>query len=167
MALKPNFFQAVAALTLAYQAWKYIKKQKSLLEKWDYDILALRLLGVTKDYLDLQLEIELKNPSAVSLTVSEFEMDVYIDGIKIGNTAKKGQYTIPKYGSNVLTFQVRAYFKALGPSLAMLISKIGKIDEVRVRLKGKMYIETVPGVFAPVPFDVTDNALNLYKYFNE
>ncbi|MBF0388375.1 MAG: LEA type 2 family protein [Candidatus Omnitrophica bacterium] len=167
MALKPNFFQAVAAFTLAYQAWKYIKKQKSLLEKWDYDILALRLLGVTKDYLDLQLEIELKNPSAVSLTVSEFEMDVYIDGIKIGNTAKKGQYTIPKYGSNVLTFQVRAYFKALGPSLAMLISKIGKIDEVRVRLKGKMYIETVPGVFAPVPFDVTDNALNLYKYFND
>jgi LEA14-like dessication related protein len=167
MALKPNFFQAVAALTLAYQAWKYIKKQKSLLEKWDYDILALRLLGVTKDFLDLQLEIELKNPSAVSLTVSEFEMDVYLDGIKVGNTAKKGQYMIPKYGSNILTFQVRAFYKALGPSLAILISKIGKIDEVRVRLKGRMYLETVPGVFVPVPFDVTDSALNLYKYFNE
>ena len=166
MALKPNFFQAVAALTLAYQAWKYIKRQKSLLEKWDYDILAVRLLGVTKDYLDLQIEVELQNPSAVSLTVSEFDMDVYIDGIKVGNTGKKGQYMIPKYGKNVLQFQVRAYFKALGPSLAVLISKIGKIDEVRVRLAGRMYIETVPGVFAPVPFDITDNALNLYKYFN-
>lgn len=167
MALKPNFFQAVAAFTLAYQAWKYIKRQKSLLEKWDYDILAVRLLGVTKDYLDLQIEIEVKNPSAVSLTVSEFEMDVYIDGIKVGKTAKKGQYSIPKYGSNVLTFQVRALYKALGPSLAVLISKIGKIDEVRVRLAGRMYVETVPGVFAPVPFDITDNALNLYKYFND
>jgi LEA14-like dessication related protein len=96
MALKPNFFQAIAALTLAYQAWRYIKRQKSLLEKWKYDILAVRLLGVTKDYLDLQVELELQNPSAVSLTVSEFEMDVYIDGIKVGNTGKKGQYTIPK-----------------------------------------------------------------------
>jgi LEA14-like dessication related protein len=166
MALKPNFFQAIAALTLAYQAWRYIKRQKSLLEKWNYDILAVRLLGVTKDYLDLQVELELQNPSAVSLTVSEFEMDVYIDGIKIGNTGKKGQYTIAKYGKNVLQFQVRAYYKALGPSLAVLISKIGKIDEVRVRLAGRMYVETVPGVFAPVPFDITDNALNLYKYFN-
>jgi LEA14-like dessication related protein len=167
MAIKPNFFQAVAALTLAYQAWKYIKRQKTLLEKWDYDILAIRLLGVTKEYLDIQIEMEIQNPSAVSLTVSEFEMDVYVDGIKIGNTAKKGQYQIPKYGANKLNFQVRAYFKALGPSLAMLISKIGKINEVQVRLRGRMYVETVPGVFAPVPFDITDSALNLYKYFND
>ena len=166
MALKPNFFQAIAALTLAYQAFRYIKRQAALLEKWDYDILAVRLMGVTKDFLDLQIELELKNPSAVSLTVSEFEMDVYLDGIKIGNTAKRGQYTIPKYGSNLLTFNVRAYYKQLGPALGVLISKIGKINEVKVRLKGKLYVQTVPGVFAPVPFDITDTAMNLYKQFN-
>ena len=166
MALKPNFFQAVAALTLAYQAFRYIKRQAALLEKWDYDILAVRLLGVTKDFLDLQIELELKNPSAVSLTVSEFEMDVYLDGIKIGNTAKRGMYEIPKYGSDVLTFNVRAFYKTLGPLLGVLISKIGKIDQVQVRLKGKLYVQTVPGIFAPVPFDITDSALNLYKQFN-
>ena len=166
MAIKPNFFQAIAALTLAYQAYKYIRRQAALLEKWDYNILAVRLMGVSKDYLDLQLELELKNPSAVSLTVSEFEMDVYLDGIKIGNTAKRGEYTIPKYGSDVLTFNVRAFYKTLGPLLGVLISKIGKIDQVQVRLKGQLYVQTVPGVFAPVPFDITDSALNLYKQFN-
>jgi LEA14-like dessication related protein len=166
MALKPNFFQAIAALTLAYQAFKYIRRQASLLEKWDYNILGVRLMGVTKDFLDLQIELELKNPSAVSLTVSEFEMDVYLDGIKVGNTAKRGQYSIPKYGSDVLSFNVRAYYKTLGPLLGVLISKIGKIEQVQVRLKGKLYVQTVPGVFAPVPFDITDSALNLYKQFN-
>jgi len=166
MALKPNFFQAIAAFTLAYQAYKYIKRQAALLEKWDYSILGVRLMGVTKDFLDLQLEIEIKNPSAVSLTVSEFAMDVYLDGIKIGNTAKQGEYSIPKYGSNIFTFNVRAYYKQLGPALGMLISKIGNINEVKVRLKGKLYVQTVPGVFAPVPFDITDTAINLYKQFN-
>ena len=166
MALKPNFFQAIAALTLVYQAYKYIKRQSALLEKWDYDILAVRLLGVTKDFLDLQIELELKNPSAVSLTVSEFEMDVYLDGIKVGNTAKRGMYEIPKYGSDLLNFNVRAYYKTLGPLLGVLISKIGNIEQVQVRLKGKLYVQTVPGVFAPVPFDITDSALNLYKQFN-
>jgi LEA14-like dessication related protein len=166
MALKPNFFQAIAALTLAYQAFKYIRRQASLLEKWDYNILGVRLMGVTKDFLDLQIELELKNPSAVSLTVSQFEMDVYLDGIKVGNTAKQGQYSIPKYGSDVLSFNVRAYYKTLGPLLGVLISKIGKIEQVQVRLKGKLYVQTVPGVFAPVPFDITDSALNLYKQFN-
>jgi LEA14-like dessication related protein len=166
MALKPNFFQAIAALTLAYQAFKYIRRQASLLEKWDYSILGVRLMGVTKDFLDLQIELELKNPSAVSLTVSEFTMDVYLDGIKVGNTAKQGQYSIPKYGSDVLSFNVRAYYKTLGPLLGVLISKIGKIDQVQVRLKGQLYVQTVPGVFAPVPFDITDSALNLYKQFN-
>jgi LEA14-like dessication related protein len=166
MALKPNFFQAIAALTLAYQAFRYIKRQAALLEKWDYNILGVRLMGVTKDFLDLQIELELKNPSAVSLTVSEFQMDVYLDGIKIGNTAKQGQYIIPKYGSNLLTFNVRAYYKQLGPALGVLISKIGNINEVKVRLKGKLYVQTVPGVFAPVPFDITDSAINLYKQFN-
>jgi LEA14-like dessication related protein len=166
MALKPNFFQAIAALTLAYQAFKYIRRQAKLLEKWDYSILGVRLMGVTKDFLDLQIELELKNPSAVSLTVSEFAMDVYLDGIKVGNTAKQGQYSIPKYGSDVLSFNVRAYYKTLGPLLGVLISKIGKIDQVQVRLKGQLYVQTVPGVFAPVPFDITDTAINLYKQFN-
>ena len=166
MALKPNFFQAVAALTLAYQAYKYIRRQASLLEKWDYNINTVRLLGVTKDFLDLEIELELKNPSAVSLIVSEFEMDVYIEGVKIGNTAKRGIYEIPKYGSDIFTFNVRAFYKTLGPLLGVLISKIGKIEQVQVRLKGKLYVQTVPGVFAPVPFDITDTALNLYKQFN-
>jgi len=166
MALKPNFFQAIAALTLAFQAFKYIRRQAALLEKWDYNILGVRLMGVTKDFLDLQIELELKNPSAVSLTVSEFAMDVYLDGIKVGNTAKRGMYEIPKYGSDVLTFNVRAYYKTLGPLLGVLISKIGKIDQVQVRLKGQLYVQTVPGVFAPVPFDITDTAINLYKQFN-
>jgi LEA14-like dessication related protein len=166
MALKPNFFQAIAAITLAYQAFKYIRRQASLLEKWDYNILGVRLMGVTKDFLDLEIELELKNPSAVSLTVSEFAMDVYIDGIKVGNTAKQGQYSIPKYGSDIFSFNVRAYYKTLGPLLGVLISKIGKIDQVQVRLKGQVYIQTVPGVFAPVPFDITDTAINLYKQFN-
>jgi LEA14-like dessication related protein len=166
MALKPNFFQAIAALTLAYQAFKYIRRQASLLEKWDYSILGVRLMGVTKDFLDLQIELELKNPSAVSLTVSEFAMDVYLDGIKVGNTAKQGQYSIPKYGSDVLSFNVRAYYKTLGPLLGVLISKIGKIEQVQVRLKGQLYVQTVPGVFAPVPFDITDSAINLYKQYS-
>jgi LEA14-like dessication related protein len=166
MALKPNFFQAIAALTLAYQAFKYIRRQAALLEKWDYSILGVRLMGVTKDFLDLQLEIEIKNPSAVSLTVSEFAMDVYLDGIKIGNTAKQGEYSIPKYGSNIFTFNVRAYYKQLGPALGVLISKIGQLNSVQIRLKGKLYVQTVPGVFAPVPFDITDTAINLYKQFN-
>ena len=166
MALKPNFFQAIAALTLAYQAFRYIKRQAALLEKWDYNILGVRLMGVTKDFLDLQIELELKNPSAVSLTVSEFQMDVYLDGIKIGNTAKQGKYSIPKYGSDILTFNVRAYYKQLGPALGVLISKIGQLNAVQVRLKGQVYIQTVPGVFAPVPFDITDSAINLYKQFN-
>ena len=166
MALKPNFFQAIAALTLAYQAFRYIRRQAALLEKWDYNILGVRLMGVTKDFLDLQIELELKNPSAVSLTVSEFQMDVYLDGIKIGNTAKQGKYSIPKYGSDILTFNVRAYYKQLGPALGVLISKIGQLNAVQVRLKGQVYIQTVPGVFAPVPFDITDSAINLYKQFN-
>ena len=166
MALKPNFFQAIAALTLLYKAYKYITRQAKLLEKWDYSILGVRLMGVTKDFLDLQIELELKNPSAVTLTVSEFTMDVFIDGIKVGNTAKQGQYSIPKYGSDVLTFNVRAFYKKLGPALGVLISKIGKIDAVQIRLKGQLYVQTVPGVFAPVPFDITDSAINLYKQYS-
>jgi hypothetical protein len=89
MALKPNFFQAIAALTLAYQAWRYIKRQKSLLEKWNYDILAVRLLGVTKDHLDLQVELELQNPSAVSLTVSSSRWTYILTALRSATPAKK------------------------------------------------------------------------------
>ena len=38
MALKPNFFNAVAVAALVWRVYEYAKKQYKLLNKWDYSI---------------------------------------------------------------------------------------------------------------------------------
>jgi len=167
MAIKPNFFNAVAVAVLAWRVFEYAKKQYRLLQKWDYQIIGTRIKTITPQYLDVELKMEIKNLSGISLTVADFDMDVFVDGVKIGSAQKRDAYEIPKYGTNELTFNVRSYFAQVGPAIRKVLARLSAPGETPVRLKGRFMMETVPGVFVPVPFDFTDNALNLYKTFFE
>lgn len=167
MAIKPNFFNAVAVALLAWRVFEYAKKQYRLLQKWDYQIIGTRIKTITPQYLDVELKMEIKNLSGISLTVADFDMDVFVDGVKIGSAQKRDAYEIPKYGTNELTFNVRSYFAQVGPAIRKVLARLSAPGETPVRLKGRFMMETVPGVFVPVPFDFTDNALNLYKTFFE
>jgi LEA14-like dessication related protein len=165
MALKPNFFNAVAVAALVWRVYEYAKKQYKLLNKWDYKVLGLRLRGLTANYIDLDVVVDFKNLAGVSATVSNFEMDVYVEGLLIGSAEKKELYTFPKYGTKELTFTVRSYLSKFGQAISKVLPILGRPGEIRVRIKGQFYTETVPGVFVPVRFDFTDSALNLYSYF--
>lgn len=167
MAIKPNFFNAVAVALLAWRVFDYAKKQYRLLEKWDYKILGTRIKTVTPNYTDVELKMEIKNLSGVSLTVADFDMDVFVDGVNIGGAQKREAYSIPQYGTNDLVFNVRVYYSKVGPAIAKVISRLAAPGETPIRLKGRFMMQTIPGVFVPVPFDFTDNALNLYKTFFE
>lgn len=167
MAIKPNFFNAVAVAVLAWRVFEYAKTQYRLLQKWDYQIIGTRIKTITPQYLDVELKMEIKNLSGISLTVADFDMDVFVDGVKIGSAQKRDAYEIPKYGTNDLTFNVRSYFAQVGPAIRKVLARLSAPGETPVRLKGRFMMETVPGVFVPVPFDFTDNALNLYKTFFE
>lgn len=167
MAIKPNFFNAVAVAVLAWRVFEYAKKQYRLLQKWDYQIIGTRIKTITPQYLDVELKMEIKNLSGISLTVADFDMDVFVDGVKIGSAQKRDAYEIPKYGTNELTFNVRSYYAQVGPAIRKVLARLSAPGETPVRLKGRFMMETVPGVFVPVPFDFTDNALNLYKTFFE
>ena len=89
MAIKPNFFNVAAVAVLAWRVFEYAKKQYRLLQRWDYNILGVRLRSITPNYIDLDIVMELKNLSGVTATVSDFEMDVYVDGILVGQAQKK------------------------------------------------------------------------------
>jgi len=167
MAIKPNFFNAVAVAVLAWRVFEYAKKQYRLLQKWDYEIIGTRIKTITPQYLDVELKMEIKNLSGISLTVADFDMDVFVDGVKLGSAQKRDAYEIPKYGTNDLTFNVRSYYAQVGPTIRKVLARLSAPGETPVRLKGRFMMETVPGVFVPVPFDITDNALNLYKTFFE
>ena len=167
MAIKPNFFNAVAVAVLAWRVFEYAKTQYRLLQKWDYSILGTRIKTITPQYLVVELKMEIKNLSGISLTVADFDMDVFVDGVKIGSAQKRDAYNIPKYGTNELTFNVRSYYAQVGPAIKKVLARLASPGETPVRLKGRFMMETVPGVFVPVPFDFTDNALNLYKTFFE
>jgi len=167
MAIKPNFFNAVAVAVLAWRVFEYAKKQYRLLQKWNYEILGTRIKTITPQYLDVELKMEIKNLSGISLTVADFDMDVFVDGVKIGSAQKRDAYEIPKYGTNDLTFNVRSYYAQVGPAIRKVLARLSAPGETPVRLKGRFMMQTVPGVFVPVPFDFTDNALNLYKTFFE
>jgi hypothetical protein len=72
MALKPNFFNAVAVAALVWRVYEYAKKQYKLLNKWDYSILGVRLRALTANYVDLDVVVDFKNLAGVTATRFKF-----------------------------------------------------------------------------------------------
>lgn len=166
MAIKPNFFKALGVGWLLWRVVHYIKTQSALLSKWDYDILEARITNVTKDYVAFDIYLAVENYSNLQAVVKDFNMSVYVDGLFIGKGQSTGVTTVAPNASSKVVFRVIAYYSQVGEALKTLLPKISLIGETRIRLKGNFYLETINGVFVPVPFNVEQTALTLYKLFN-
>lgn len=166
MAIKPNFFKALGVGWLIWKVAHYIKTQSALLSKWDYEILEARVADVSRNYVAIDIDLAVTNYSELEAVVKDFTMSVYMDGMYIGKGQSTGITAIRGNSSSRVVFRVIAYFAEVGEALKILLPKISLIGETRIRLKGNFYLETINGVFVPVPFNTEQTALTLYKLFN-
>ena len=152
MALKPNFFNAVGVAVLLYKAWAYFKNQGRLLSKWNYDVKGMRILNVTGSFMDLELSLDVINKSNINAIVTDIDLDVFVDGKLLGRAQSTDLFFFQPYG----TTNIKIRFRTSSGSIytAAKAALTGGVN-MPIRLTGGMQLETLKGVYIPVPINFT------------
>lgn len=152
MAIKPNFFNAMGVAFLLYRAWAYFKNQGRLLSQWDYQVKGLRILNITGSYMDLELSLDIINRSNINAMVTDIDLDVYVDGRLLGRAQSTDLFFFQPYGTTNLRIKFRT---SSGNVVTAAKAAITGGVNMPIRLTGGMKLETLKGVFVPVPINFT------------
>ena len=160
--VKANFIKAVATGVLLYRVIKYIGSQKRMLDAYEFKIREFRFLGYNGSELKFNLAFEVDNRSGSKINAGLFDFDVFVEDVKVGRATSLNFIDIMPYSISPVNFDIRVRPKDLGSIGKDLLSAIGKLGSVKVRLVGQFSVETLPGVYKTVPVDFTDTAQNLF-----
>lgn len=152
MAIKPNFFNALGVAVLLYKAWGYFKNQGRLLSQWDYNVKGLKILNITGSYMDLELSLDIVNKSNINAVVTDIDLDVFVDGKLLGRAQSTDLFFFKPYGTTNIKIRFRT--NSANILTAAKSALTGGVN-MPIRLTGGMKLETLTGVYVPVPINFT------------
>lgn len=159
MATKPNFFRAAGVVYLLYQVYKYWQGQSKLINQWDWEFKKLSVLAVTKDFIELELSIDLKNESNITATVTGLDFDVYLQNRHIGRALSNDVFYFAPYATSNIKIRFRSTYANL---LTIVKGMLVQGKNMQVRIQGEMKAETLKGLFVPVPIVYSTTVKELF-----
>lgn len=69
---------------LAYGVYNYYMQQLEILNNWDYRILGGKIVNINPLKVTLQIDVEVTNDSNISVTITDYYFDIFLNGVKVG-----------------------------------------------------------------------------------
>lgn len=91
---------------LGYGVFAYIKRQKKLLEDFEYKILGGKILSVDFDNVSLELRIQFINKSDVEIVVNSFDLDFSINDVQIGKLTDTDSFVVAAKGNSEIPMRI-------------------------------------------------------------
>jgi LEA14-like dessication related protein len=93
---------------LAFGFYSYYTKQFDILYNFKYKLKGIKILSSTFSKINLQLTYEVVNDSAISVTITQYDFDVKINGDKVANVknATLNQFLQKDGGKSIFTIDV-------------------------------------------------------------
>ena len=76
-------FIAIGALGLGYGIYQYYMTQGAILYNYKYKIMGVTITKINLKEVELQIDVEVINDSAISATLSSYYFDIYLNGQKV------------------------------------------------------------------------------------
>ena len=76
-------FIAIGAIGLGYGIYQYYLTQGAILYNYKYKILGVIVKKVTPQEVELQIDVEVTNDSAISATLTNYYFDIFLNGEKV------------------------------------------------------------------------------------
>jgi LEA14-like dessication related protein len=76
-------FIAIGALGLGYGIYQYYLTQASILYNYKYNVIGVVIKKVTLKEVELEIQLEVINDSAISATLTNYFFDIFLNGQKV------------------------------------------------------------------------------------
>ncbi len=149
----------VAALGTA--AFFYYKKQIGLIEDMDFDV-----IGVTTDSLSLTgqtivlLKVKLTSQSKLQAEISDLNLDIYVNDIKVGVINDVKTLLIPARGFSIVDFKITIESSEVATNAVDLIAYWFNHKDASMSFRGYAKIK-IAGINIPFPYTYNTTAKEL------
>jgi LEA14-like dessication related protein len=132
----------------------YYKKQVSLLMDFTYDIIGYGVEKVGMAESIIKLTIRVHSASKLSATVSDMNLDVYMEGVKLGNVKEVKPIVIPAMGYSDVELKVAFSPLQIGQNAVDLVRNYTSKMDAQIRVAGYMKVKAA-FINTSVPFEYT------------
>ena len=141
----------VVAGLVGVQALVSLDAQR-LLGQTEVKMVSVDVLGTSSQSLDLNMTLEINNPSAFAVTVGTATLEVEYDGSPLGSFEFPGATVTP--GSNLVTFQCSLAVSS-ADTLAAFLEAFISSGELQLGVKGDLTLQALVGlgVFTSLALD--------------
>lgn len=119
---------------------------------------SFRSIDLVNSTVSLNLNISIKNPLLVGLTIKGIEGDVYVQCHKVGNVDTRYDYYIAGGRTHILPVVVNLNMSDVGTA-AMLNIQSGDIRTLTIAFNGKLKVGSKYEVSVPLQLDLDYNDL--------
>ena len=82
-------FIAIGAIGLGYGIYQYYLTQGAILYNYKYKILGVIIKKVTTKEVELQIDVEVVNDSAISATLTNYYFDIFLNEVLVQSKSVK------------------------------------------------------------------------------
>tara|TARA_R110000822_G_scaffold214257_3_gene349340 strand:- start:229 stop:711 length:483 start_codon:yes stop_codon:yes gene_type:complete len=103
-----KLYIAIGLGALAFGFYSYYTNQFDILYNFKYKLKKIKILSSTFSKINLQLTYEVVNESAISVTITQYNFDILINGDKVGNVKNStlNQFLQKDGGRSIFTIDV-------------------------------------------------------------
>jgi LEA14-like dessication related protein len=147
---------------IGYALYRYYQKQINFIKDITYQITGLKVREFSKNKVSLDISAVIFNASNVEATVTQMYLDVFINGIRVGNVNEvKDINILPKKSSNI-EFNFAFDPQLIAKNIVDLITLTISAKDVVIDIKG--YIRVKSGFLSSsVPFEYQNNLKSYLK----
>ena len=144
---------------------RYLYKNVTLAQKWDYAVDDFKLVQVTPR-LKANWHFSIINKSAFSAIVKDIDIKVFSEGKELSQIYQTGPYTIQADGKTKIFVTIDIKPEAVFNNWRVLLGQVISKGDIELDFIGNMKLKTPVG-WMKIPIRFSNTGKNLYKLYKE
>jgi LEA14-like dessication related protein len=147
---------------IGFALYRYYQKQINFLKDIQYKIIGIKIANISKDDVALDITQRVYNASNVEAVVTEVYLDIYLDGIKVGNINEIQDIVILPTKSTDVSYRFSFNPTLILKNIVNLVTLTLKLKDLRINAEG--YVKVHSGfIYTTIPFSYENNLKSLLK----
>lgn len=147
---------------IGYAIYRYYRRQIDFIKEYQYKVVGLRIMSLRKDNITFDVRTRVFNNSNVEATVKEVILNLYLNGVKVGNIDEVKDTFIKARGSSDFTFQFSFNPQVVLGNLFSIATLTIAAKDVLIEINGYVKVKSA-FVQATIPFAYQNNLKSLIQ----
>jgi LEA14-like dessication related protein len=137
---------------IGYAIYNYYAKQVDIIKNIQYDIVGVQIADFSLNRISLNITSRIYNASNVSATIKSIYLDVFLDGVNVGNINEIKDIVIQPLATNDVTVQLAFNPEIVVANVIGILGNAATAKDVMIDMKGYVTAES-SFITTTIPFD--------------